>query len=196
VAGVEPHVIKQLNPELVNSCTPPNQEYSVRVPNESVAVIEAALANGELGQYENFRHHTVKRGDSVARIARRYRISKDVIFALNKMSGASDVRLGQTLIVPGSIVDSTFEKEPGRLIASARKRSSGRVRRASFRAARAINDAALLYTVRQGDTLYDISRRYSVTVTNIKDWNAISRSNTLQPGRRLKLYVRNDSTRI
>jgi len=43
--------------------------------------------------------------------------------------------------------------------------------------------------VRQGDTLWDIARRYGVKVAQISEWNQISKSNTLQLGQKLTIYT-------
>ncbi|MGB0911691.1 MAG: LysM peptidoglycan-binding domain-containing protein [Nitrospirales bacterium] len=42
------------------------------------------------------------------------------------------------------------------------------------------------HTVSKGDTLYSISRRYAVSVGDIKDWNNLS-SNLISPGQKLRV---------
>jgi membrane-bound lytic murein transglycosylase D len=48
------------------------------------------------------------------------------------------------------------------------------------------------HIVRRGDTLWDIARRYDVSVENIKTWNN-KRSNKIKPGERLKIKIRSGS---
>ncbi|MDD3519130.1 MAG: LysM peptidoglycan-binding domain-containing protein, partial [Chromatiales bacterium] len=48
------------------------------------------------------------------------------------------------------------------------------------------------YSVRNGDSLYSISRRFSVAVADIRRWNRVE-GDLLRPGQRLTLYV--DPTR-
>jgi LysM repeat protein len=44
------------------------------------------------------------------------------------------------------------------------------------------------YTVRPGDTLWDISRKYGLSITEIKRMNN-KRSTTIRPGERLKVSI-------
>lgn len=43
------------------------------------------------------------------------------------------------------------------------------------------------HTVRKGDTLYDIARKYKTKVSNIKSLNGL-KNNTIRPGQKLRLY--------
>src|SRR5262245_9306802 len=44
------------------------------------------------------------------------------------------------------------------------------------------------HTVRQGETLYSIARRYGTSVASLKSWNGLQ-GNTIKPGRRLTVYA-------
>lgn len=48
---------------------------------------------------------------------------------------------------------------------------------------------AINYTIRNGDSLWTISRRFNVTVNKVKEWNGLSDRTLLQPGQKLTLYV-------
>lgn len=52
--------------------------------------------------------------------------------------------------------------------------------------ASAAQAAAATYTVQKGDTLYNISKRYSTTVDQVKKWNNLS-SNTINIGQKLSI---------
>jgi peptidoglycan lytic transglycosylase D len=43
--------------------------------------------------------------------------------------------------------------------------------------------------VRPGDSLYSISRRFRVSVTDISEWNGAAAGKVLKPGQRLKMFV-------
>ena len=45
------------------------------------------------------------------------------------------------------------------------------------------------YTVRNGDSLYTIARRFRVTINQIARWNNLDQNNILRPGQRLTMYV-------
>ena len=48
---------------------------------------------------------------------------------------------------------------------------------------------AINYTIRNGDSLWTISRKFNVTVDKVKKWNGLSDRTLLQPGQKLTLYV-------
>jgi membrane-bound lytic murein transglycosylase D len=45
------------------------------------------------------------------------------------------------------------------------------------------------YTIKDGDSLWAISRKFNVSVADVKEWNGLSDRSTLQPGQSLKLYI-------
>jgi membrane-bound lytic murein transglycosylase D len=47
------------------------------------------------------------------------------------------------------------------------------------------------YTVRKGDSLFLISRRFNVTIADIREWNTLPEGKYLQPGQRLQLFIDN-----
>lgn len=53
---------------------------------------------------------------------------------------------------------------------------------------------AVRYTVRQGDSLYQIARRFNVTISDLRRWNDLTKGKYLQPGQELQLRV--DVTRV
>ena len=47
----------------------------------------------------------------------------------------------------------------------------------------------LRYTVRKGDSLYLIARRFRVGIDQIARWNGIDKNKILRPGQKLTMYV-------
>jgi membrane-bound lytic murein transglycosylase D len=45
------------------------------------------------------------------------------------------------------------------------------------------------YVVRPGDSLYSISRRFRVSVTDLREWNGVAAEKVIKPGQRLKMFV-------
>ena len=44
------------------------------------------------------------------------------------------------------------------------------------------------YTVRKGDTLYEISRRFGVSVRAMQSWNGLYGRTLIHPGKKLTIY--------
>ena len=47
----------------------------------------------------------------------------------------------------------------------------------------------VVYTVRSGDSLYRISKKFNVSINDLVRWNNLTKEGHLQPGQNLKLYV-------
>lgn len=103
--------------------------------------------------------YEVKRGDSYWTIARKYGVSIEKLLRWNKLSKKDYVRPGQKLVIR-----SATKSLPRHL--------------------KKVN-----YTVRSGDSLDYISRKFQVSVNQICDWNKIKSTAYLQPGQRLRVFV-------
>ena len=146
------------------------QSLVVPASGLSAATMSAAAGAGNTAT-DDTPHRTtyvVRNGDSLWLIARQHGTSVKSIARSNGLSTSSVLRPGQTLKVVATSDD---------IVASAAAEPS--LRRIS-------------YTVRSGDSLWRISRRFGVSVGSVKRWNQL-RGSALRPGQRLKLYVESAS---
>ncbi len=109
--------------------------------------------------------HVVKSGENLGSIAKKYRISVNQLKTWNNLKGTT-IYPGQKLIVYSS----------GAPMAQAG--NSQPVERSTEQK---------IHTVKSGENLSVIAKKYKCTVTNLKDWNNL-KSNTLQVGQKLKVY--------
>lgn len=109
--------------------------------------------------------YTVKRGDSLWGISRKYGTSVSSIQSANGLSG-SEIRIGQTLSIPGGSGGGSAAVTP----------STGGGTSAS----------GSTHTVRSGETLWGISRKYGVSVSALKSANGMS-GDTLSVGKTLRI---------
>jgi LysM repeat protein len=101
--------------------------------------------------------HPVQPGESMASIARDYRISLDRLLALNLMQAGDEPQTGALLVVGGKPA-----RHPPALKPPAAAPSPA-----------AAAPSAQFYTVVRGDTLWDIARRHGTTVEKIKTLNGL-----------------------
>lgn len=113
-------------------------------------------------------HYRVRKGDSLWKIARRYNLR---VADLQRWNG-----LGRsTAIKPGQRLKLVSAGPP-------QKKRAGIVRKTGKRARKKV------VVLRKGDSLWRISRRYKVAITDLERWNNLHAKTILQPGQRLVLY--------
>lgn len=130
------------------------------VPAGDVSQLRAGL-----GADLERRIHRVWPGESLWSISRRHGMSVAQLARLNGISNKATLHPGQRLAVSGA---------PGG--GSAASADSGVPRRAH-------------YTVRRGDTLSAIARRFEVTVRQLQAWNNMGASTVLRAGQRLRIHA-------
>jgi membrane-bound lytic murein transglycosylase D len=109
--------------------------------------------------------HVVRSGDSLWRIAKRNRMDVATLARMNGMGPGDTLRAGQKLVL-----NTRAPSKP-------KSTSSGSSRQVS-------------YKVRSGDTLSRIAQVFGVKVSDLVNWNGISKQTTLRPGQKLTVNVR------
>jgi LysM repeat protein len=104
--------------------------------------------------------YTVKAGDTISQIARKFQLSTNQLLQLNSLSA-------KDLIVPGQKLKL--------------------VQNAVVPAAQAKANAATVHVVKRGDTVQSISKKYGISVTTVLSMNKLSATAIIFPGQRLAI---------
>ena len=113
--------------------------------------------------------HVVRSGESFWTISRKYKVTHRQLAAWNGMAPGDTLSVGKKLVVwTNAAVESPRTSPTDALGNTTRK---------------------LRYTVRNGDSLYVIARRFRVGIDQIARWNGIDRNKILRPGQKLTMYV-------
>ena len=167
LSGADYKLIKKLNPELKRWCTPPAaKDYMVRLPVGSQDEFSAKYAQLPKQQRANYVRHKIKSGDTLLALSKRYGVRVQDIKSLNSIRDARSLQIGTNLIVPLN-PDSNGSTALAEL-------------KDDYKRSR-LNS----YTVRSGDSLWKISRKFNVTEKQLRVWNRLGWSNTIRPGQRL-----------
>ena len=97
-AGTDAAVLKTLNPELLRGSTPPGT-YQLRVPPGKAMDCLRQLAHMPAGKRLDFQTYLVKKGDTLAKVAKRFKLTADDLLAANDLT-AKQFRPGKRLLVP------------------------------------------------------------------------------------------------
>ncbi len=134
-------------------------------------------------------NYRVQRGDSLWKIARKFGTSMQTLIVANGLGKKAVLRAGQKIYIP----DVVRTKERDEFIPISK----------SYQVAQAGNNQNFLYNtnekillsqrinynVRQGDTLWDIAKRFQVSVGSLLTWNGMKRNEVLRPGKNLVVYL-------
>lgn len=184
VTGVEKGMLEFLNPSYKLDIIPyvDDEKYVLRLPRPATgkfvnneaeiydfAEKKLAESEKELPKYvetEDRIRYRVRRGDYLGKIAERYGVGVSSLRRWNNLR-SNNIRIGQYLtIYPRKPVSVSVNKSS----ASSKNDSSQK-----------------MYTVKQGDSLWSISKKFpGVTVQNLRAWNDMN-SNSLKPGMKLKV---------
>jgi LysM repeat protein len=105
----------------------------------------------------------VKSGDTLLRIASSFGVSVRSIQQLNNLGSSTTIRVGQVLRIPSGTGSASPSPSPSP------------------------TPTQRTYTVKSGDTLISIARRFSVTTTAIAQLNNITNANSIRVGQVLKI---------
>ncbi len=106
-------------------------------------------------------YYTVKRGDTLSKIAYQYKTTVQEIAEINGIKNVNLIYAGETLKIITNSNNIGGETN-----------STGKT----------------YYTIKRGDTLWKIARRYGISIQDIVSWNNIQNPNLIYPGQRLILY--------
>ena len=172
LSGTTYESIKELNPDLRHWCTPPNYpDYLLKIPKGSKQRFEEEYAkipeDQRFTERVLYSRYKARKKDSLKSIAHRFGTTPELLAEVNSMSTKGKI-VGKMLLVPArETVDFSHE---------------GRTPQA---AAGGKGAYAKYYTVKDGDTLDSLAKRFNVSVKLLSAWNKVKSTVALKPGRRI-----------
>lgn len=167
--------IYTLNPDLNRWATPDTKRYELLLPIEKVARFKKARANYPRQKQLNYKRYTVKSGDTLNKLAKKFNSSIAYIRSINRLKGTR-IKSGQGIIIPipKQVKDYYSLSEEQRRIQRFNSRRHGK---------------KVIHKVAQGESLWLISNRYEVPVDNIIKWNHLAdATKNLQIGQELMIW--------
>jgi membrane-bound lytic murein transglycosylase D len=170
-SGVPYDHLKGGNAELLYGITPiSGGPYYLKVREEHAERVSEALNKTE-GKLLNFSIHRVSPGDTLSEIAHHFGITVNMLLKYNPAVLPERLQLGKNLVVP-------MVKKVGPFT---RKTPLGET---------IDNDPLVFeneYTVKPGDSLWDIARSFGTTSSRLARANGIAENGLIRPGMNLKV---------
>jgi len=168
--------LKELNPELRRWCTPPDYpNYRLKLPKGRRELFLAEYAKvPEEGRYTEritYSRYRAQKKDSIASIARKFSTTPEKLAELNRLKPKAKIR-GKNLLVPVQLASAPLPKPEIATTATSRQDVAPK-------------ELNKYYTIKKGDTLYSLAKRFKVTTAILSAWNNLTEKVALRPGRRI-----------
>ena len=167
--------IQLLNPGFNHWATSPKGPHKLLLPSLVAKQFSSKLAKVAKNKRIRWDRYQVKAGDSLSMIAQKNQTTTSVLKQINDLDN-SLIRIGQPLLIPiaSRSQQQYLYQQAKRFEDQQSTQSHGK---------RKVN-----YKVVEGDTLWDISRRYKVTSKQIAKWNHFQTKQTLRLGQELIIW--------
>ena len=174
---------------------------------DSLIVKDSSGNSDSSSSVDNNKYYIVKKGDSLYSIARSNNMTVDKLKSLNNLT-SNILSIGQKLIISSGskVSNNVYVVKKGDTLWSIANNfnvSVNDLKNANNKSNNSLsigeqliipgkstgeNVSTTIYTVKSGDNLYSIARRYNVTVNEIKSLNNLS-SNLLSIGQKLSIPI-------
>jgi membrane-bound lytic murein transglycosylase D len=144
LVGAPVDELMALNPSLLRMVTPPESSFDLHLPAGTATLLNDRIALIPEAKRNSWRYHTVAAGDTLASVAREYRVEPRELAVANQLHESDSLDGIAALAVP---------VPPSAAPSSAHTR---------------------LYTVRKGDTLVTIADRFGVSLSQLRRWNKMT----------------------
>lgn len=176
MAGITIDELYRLNPAFNRWTTDPDGPHHLLIPVESRTQFIDELEQLERKPRVNWRRYSVRSGDSLIMLAEQFNTNTETLQAVNKLDGEM-IRTGQTLMVPvnssgGGYFSLTEEQLEAALARRVKLPSHSRI----------------LHTVKPGESLWHIGKRYGVSFLQLKRWNKKTGDAVIKPGEKLVIW--------
>ena len=165
LAGLKPETIYELNPGFNQWATDPSGPHYLLLPIGVSDRFITQLESLDESDLVRWDRYKIRRGDNLSRIASRYKIEVVVLKEINGME--SDLIIaGKEIMVPRGSAWASKQ-----------------------------NPREQTYNVQKGDTLWNISRKFRVSIEDVALWNELDIEKPLQINQEIKIFSRYERIR-
>ncbi len=195
--------LQNLNPELLRWCTPPGVlGYRLRIPLGRKDTFLVSYGKIPAEQKKDWAIHTVRRGETISAIGRKYGLSASLLKDLNNIRSDRRLSVGTVLAIPipRDVADSKvpFDYSPAvkginfgsvKSYVARADNSQAKSRYARRPLKQPKGREKLIYHVKRGDTIGHIAEWYGMRASDIRNWNDIAYGSYIHAGQSIAIWV-------
>lgn len=194
--GVDSKTLNHLNAGFLRWATSPNGPHRLLLPIGDPAVMQKARVAAQKIIKLDYQRHQIAQGDTLSTIARRYGVRVSELKSANKLA-SSRIRAGKTLLIPNNGQQAVASVASNNSVVAPVTRSLSTTNSRGIAIATPISSSSfnqaqanprVIHSVKRGDTLWGIARRYKVRIDQLLDWNKLSKNQTLRLNQSLVVF--------
>ena len=185
-----------MNPAYRRTASPPDAASTAYVPHEKLSDAVRWVASTEARMYAGWKEYKVRKGDTLASIAKRNRTTVAAIKEANSISKLP--RRGAAILIPGGAATRNAVAKSG---SAAERKTASKPGASKLQASKVPTKASVqlsgkqtaktppaVYVVQPGDTLYGLAVKWGTDMDSIRSANKMdSKSTNLRLGQRLSV---------
>ncbi|WP_020209655.1 LysM peptidoglycan-binding domain-containing protein [Gilvimarinus chinensis] len=177
LANISMDELYLLNPGYNRWATDPEGPHRLLIPSAHAEGFANALAAIPTAERISWQRYSIKRGDSLIKIAKRFNTNPEALRTANNLK-SSRIRAGDTLLIP-----SASEQSEHYAFSATQRRASSQSKSKGSSGSTKVN-----YVVKKGDSFWRIANQHKVSVSSLAKWNGMSSRDTLKPGQTLVVW--------
>jgi membrane-bound lytic murein transglycosylase D len=177
LADIDINEIYKLNPGFNQWASSPLGPHRLLIPIDKAELFTIKLKTLPPNKRLNWNRYSVRNGDSLSVIARKFNTTPKLIKQVNHLK-SNMIRVKQKLLIPIASKGKSYYdlSQQNRLTNKQSKLTGGK------------GSAKLYYTVKSGDTIWDLALAHKIGVRSLAKWNGMAPKDVLKPGKKLLIW--------
>ncbi len=164
-------------PAAISQANNLTERRPIQVGGKLIIPVTPGKGNLSRGGERSRLRYTMKRGDTIASVAKNFDVTVTQIRKWNRISVKSSLAPGKALLIyPGD--SGANVSGAGVEGGTVRKSTPGKE-----------NSDRVIHRVKKGETLFAIAANYKIPIDSIRDWNNLSQNGNLKVGEKLTIYL-------
>ena len=183
LAEIDLETLYNYNPAFNRWATDPDGPHTLLLPANSAEIFEENYSSLPADKHLRWSRHKIKSGETLSHIALKYNTSVKHLRSVNNITG-NNIRQGKYLLIPLS----SKNKSSYALSSTQRLKTTQSKKRG--------NGTRITHIVQNGESFWEISRKYKVNMHSLAKWNGMAIRDPLKKGQKLVVWTSSKSTSV
>lgn len=176
LAEIDLETLYNYNPAFNRWATDPDGPHTLLLPISAAELFEKNYSTLPAGKHLRWSRHKIKSGETLGHIALKYNTSVKHLRKVNNIRG-NNIRAGKYLLIPVASKNGTSYA----LSSTQRLKSLQNTKRGN-------NTTRINHIVQNGDSFWEIARKYNVNMHKLAKWNGMAIKDPLKQGQKLVVW--------